>query len=291
MKLKLLILLSLTLSTFAMNKGVYGTDDRVEASLYHNPIIKEQSKAVAAMIYSSHIKEIDENTHELMWGKYGMLDNFCKEVPFQGQPTSSNCTAFLISPTKVMTAGHCMRSTYNCNDTKFAFNYNIENVTGPHAPYDRFHINGVKLYSCKNIDITINDKNSLLDYAIVELDRPVEGVTPLSLRKQGAAELGDGVYMIGTPGGIPLKITDNATVFDSTSEVFFRTDLDAFHRNSGSPVLNEKTHEVEGILVRGRPDYQKQGTCKAIKKCDSKDCPEGEEVTKINATKVFDFIN
>ena len=291
MKLKILISLCLALSPYAMNKGVYGNDDRVEATFYPDQIIKDQAKAVAAMVYNSHIKEIDENTHEFMWGKYGLLDNFCKDVPFVGQPTASNCTAFLISPTKVMTAGHCIRSTNHCSDTKFVFNYNIENITGPHAPYDRFRINGAKVYSCKNIDVTITDKNTQLDYAIIELDRPVEGVTPLKVRTQGSAELGDGVYMIGTPDGIPLKITDNASVFDSTNDIFFRTDLDAFHRNSGSPVFNEKTHEVEGILVRGRPDYETQGTCKAIKKCDSKNCPEGEEVTKMSATKVLDFLN
>ena len=52
-----------------------------------------------------------------------------------------------------------------------------------------------------------------------------------------------------------MKIADGAWVRKNTNPVFFQTNLDAFGGNSGSPVLNSETGEVEGILVRGEIDY------------------------------------
>ncbi|OUR95420.1 hypothetical protein A9Q84_16435 [Halobacteriovorax marinus] len=263
---------------------MYGEDDRQEASLHPDSRVRELSKSVAAMFYKSHLKRKDE-LYEIVFGIYGEFEKFCREVPFQGQPSASNCTAFLVAPNKVMTAGHCISTSYHCSSTSFVFDYNIENVSGPFPPYDRHQLATNDVYNCKKVIRSVNDKSGTkLDYAIIELDRNVEGRTPLKLRTEGKVENRTSVFMIGTPSGLPLKVADQANIFENSDSVFFRTDLDAFHNNSGSPVFNAKSFEVEGVLVRGRPDYQTRGLCKVLKKCTASNCSEGEEVTRILRT-------
>ena len=70
--------------------------------------------------------------------------------------------------------------------------------------------------------------------------------------------------------------------------------LDSFEGNSGSAVFNELTGEVEGILVRGKPDSVGQylpevGFCKTLNychedgtNCNTHDRIDGEHVTKVS---------
>ena len=46
-----------------------------------------------------------------------------------------------------------------------------------------------------------------------------------------------------------------------SADAFFVANLDTYGGNSGSPVFNSDTHEVEGILVRGEADFVQQGNC------------------------------
>jgi hypothetical protein len=82
-------------------------------------------------------------------------------------------------------------------------------------------------------------------------------------RVRGTGRIGNGtaVHIIGHPSGIPAKYAPGATVRDNTPTTFFRANLDAFGGNSGSPVFDSATHEVEGLLVRGATDYVPSGSC------------------------------
>ena len=55
--------------------------------------------------------------------------------------------------------------------------------------------------------------------------------------------------------------------------------LDTYGGNSGSPVFNAATHEVEGILVRGETDFTSNGTCNVSLVCPTSGC-RGEDVTR-----------
>jgi len=61
---------------------------------------------------------------------------------------------------------------------------------------------------------------------------------------------------------------------------WFTADLDTYGGNSGSPVFNARTHEVDGILVRGEMDFEFHSGCQKSKRCGKNDC-RGEEVTHI----------
>jgi V8-like Glu-specific endopeptidase len=99
------------------------------------------------------------------------------------------------------------------------------------------------------------------DWAIVKLDRNVEGRQPLSIRREGQIQDNQAVYVIGHPRGLPQKYAGNASVRNNQATTHFVANLDVFGGNSGSPVFNDSTHEVEGILVRGDLDFVRVKTC------------------------------
>jgi hypothetical protein len=89
------------------------------------------------------------------------------------------------------------------------------------------------------------------DFALVQLDRPAKGRTPLKLASGREKALP--LSMIGFPLGMPSKYSSGAKVLlDDASRQSFITNLDAFEGNSGSPVFNRQM-EVVGILVAGTP--------------------------------------
>ena len=42
---------------------------------------------------------------------------------------------------------------------------------------------------------------------------------------------------------------------NNSPKTFFRANLDTYGGNSGSPVFNSDTHQIEGLLVRGETDF------------------------------------
>ena len=74
---------------------------------------------------------------------------------------------------------------------------------------------------------------------------------------------------MGHPSGLPMKIAGGSKVH-ALEKHYFVANLDTFTGNSGSPVLNEKTGLVEGILVRGGKDYifDFDEGCYYVNKCE-----------------------
>jgi hypothetical protein len=84
-----------------------------------------------------------------------------------------------------------------------------------------------------------------------------------------------------------MKIAPNASVRSNVFVDYFGANLDAFGGNSGSPVFNENTGEVEGILVRGYQDYGWNGSCYVSNVCPNNGCPGFAEVTRVT---LFDHL-
>ncbi len=85
--------------------------------------------------------------------------------------------------------------------------------------------------------------------------------------------------MIGHPVGLPTKFAGEAVVRSNQQSAFFVANLDTYGGNSGSPVFNSDTHEVEGILVRGETDFVPQGGCNVSLVCPTSGC-RGEDCTR-----------
>jgi len=121
--------------------------------------------------------------------------------------------------------------------------------------------------------------NNAEDFAVVELDRPVTNRTPLTLRQQGQIDVGQGIFVIGHPAGLPTKVAGGASV-RSQGNGYFVANLDTYGGNSGSAVFNKSNGQIEGILVRGEMDFIYKNGCRVSNVCQNDSC-RGEDVTKI----------
>lgn len=246
----------------AQPKVAYGEDNRIDVVDSRNSMRKTLASSTATQIknYNLTLSE-DKMTYDL---KDSTLEQFmlsisrswwnpegtplCEGEKFAKQLSIGNCSGFLVGDKYLVTAGHCMTSDSDCAGAKWVFDYKKGEV-------EDLSIEASSVYSCKTIvsqKLTSHDK---MDYALIELDRVVEGKEPLQFRKEGKLALGEGVFVIGSPSGLPLKISGDATVQLNDNDVFFSSDLDTFGGNSGSAVFNARSGEVEGILVRGAKDY------------------------------------
>ncbi len=99
------------------------------------------------------------------------------------------------------------------------------------------------------------DYTNEADYALIRLNRPVIGRTPLKFRTTGEIDLDTELVVIGNPLGLPTKITTSGKVLENKYPHSFSVNIDAFKGNSGSAIFNAETGVVEGILVRGWAPY------------------------------------
>ena len=278
-KTLILIGLTLSLSVFAKQKVVYGVDNRVEVYEANNTLHEQAAQATAAMISDTKLSRNGE-TYTI---NSGTLESrgICPTSRFAKQISASSCTGFLVTPTLLVTAGHCMRNSFQCDNFKWIFDYSLKEE-GDAA---EFTIPSSNVYSCKRIVETVLDFVTKNDYAVIELDRPINDRTPLKIRQMGKVDDSAPVFVTGHPSGLPMKVADGGWVRNNTNSVYFQTNIDAFGGNSGSPVMNSETGLVEGILVRGEIDYTYDSRgCRVPKICDEDKC-RGEDVTRITEVK------
>ena len=100
---------------------------------------------------------------------------------------------------------------------------------------------------------------------------------------EGKPALGTQLTVVGYPVGLPVVISDGATV-QRHRPTFFSADLDTYQGNSGSPVFNSERLRAgelfaEGILVRGEDDFEQQAPCQISKQCPLFTSCRGEDVT------------
>lgn len=266
----------LSAATLASTQIIYGNDDRVEIQDVQNLMIQNLGKSVAARVsnWSLDIREdkfsySDSSLLSDMWA--GAV---CADEKFASQPTVADCSGFLVGEDLLATAGHCAldgegivknEETFECQSASWVFDFKMQNGSA-----NLKDINVKNLYNCK--EVIIGKLTDDEDFAIIKLDRKVIGRTPLKLRSSGKVDLNQEIFVIGHPSGLPMKYAGGAQVRENNNQFFFSTNLDTFGGNSGSPVFNALTHEVEGILVRGRTDYvdsEYEGNyCTRVNTCD-----------------------
>ena len=65
--------------------------------------------------------------------------------------------------------------------------------------------------------------------------------------------------MIGSPHGLPLKLSTNAQV-KKIYQSFFKANIDAAKSNTGSPIFNSKS-QVIGVYSHGPMESATRGNC------------------------------
>ncbi len=275
-KLVLASVCLLAVSAHAEKKVIYGSDNRVEARKHSNAKLRSLAKSVAGRVSSYNLAQNGDVFESVT--SYTLADSMrvCATERFADQKTLPDCTGFLVGEDILVTAGHCMTAG-DCENNMWVFGFEDTSTSFSKS----------QVYKCKEVIDQAADYSLLGfadDFAVIRLDRKVEGRTPLKFRTSGKIKRGQEIAVIGHPSGLPLKIADDASV-KSTFGATFKADLDTYGGNSGSPVFNAKTYEVEGILIQGKQDYvaDATGTCAVSAKSSGK----GERVFKINKVKTL----
>lgn len=276
-----LMLMSLiSQAALAIDKVVYGVDDRKDIFESNSALYKKLASSTAAMIPQGQLESVGGDLIEIK-GTTLEEDGVCSDARFAKQITAANCSGFLVGDQYLVTAGHCIESLSDCSNYSWVFDYaNLkqENAKQTVAKKD--------VYTCTEIIARALDRATENDYALVKLDRKVEGRVPLKFRTSGKIANKAALVVIGHPSGLPSKIADGANVRSNSNKVYFQATLDTFGGNSGSAVFDSKTGVVEGILVRGERDYVSDPVeaCTRPKVCKVTEC-RGEDVTRITNIK------
>ncbi len=278
-------LLALAVLAFAMTavasdkqiKVIYGDDNRLDVFESPNEAYVTLSRSTAAMIPNTSMRtQADQTT---ISGPTMVSRGFCADERFSHQITAAMCSGFLVGDKYLVTAGHCIKTDFDCSANKWVFDYKVDD-----AAQSGVTVASDSVYSCKRIISRSLETLSQDDYAYIELDRVVTDRAPLTFRKTGKINTGDEILVIGHPTGLPTKITDGAKV-RALKGKFFTANLDTYGGNSGSAVFNATTGVVEGILVRGETDYISDSRgCRASNICPENGC-RGEDVTYITNIK------
>jgi len=186
--------------------------------------------------------------------------NLCPGGNFGDQPAPGGfCTGFLAGPDTGVTAGHCVENDELdnfCSKYYIIFDYYMEDASTPRTVFDPSQV-----YTCSSLVKREYDDNG--DFTVLKLSRPAADRPVLKVRAEGKIDDGAKLSAVGYPKGLPQKFVMNFSVLDNSGPLYFATDMDAFHGNSGGSVFNTATMEVEGLVImmdgniEGDGDYVK----------------------------------
>lgn len=232
---------------------IYGADDRVEVYAHPDSALRAIAEsAVVSLIPRSQFARTKSGDIAIVTRPLSDAFGVCEDQQFAAQPTAAVCSGVLIDDDLVLTAGHCFPSDA-CERYAFVFDYYMrgEGDIEPIAWGD--------VYGCRQIVrrlVSPETALSRIDYALVQLDRPAVGRTPVDIRTTPLTT-GEPLATIGSASGLPVKIDSGSRVIDTRAPAndFFLLDSDTFEGSSGSGVFDVGAQLV-GVLVRGGRDYE-----------------------------------
>src|SRR5690606_7912461 len=98
--------------------------------------------------------------------------NLCSDQRFAAQVTPGSCSGFLVGPDVLVTAGHCVSNQKKCEDKFWVFGFTREEAAD-------LTLSGENVYKCSQVLYQVLNQGDKNDYAVIKLDRPVEGREPL----------------------------------------------------------------------------------------------------------------
>lgn len=242
-----------------VDKVIYGQDDRLD--YYESPAaMRVLADSVVSLWDKKSVNPVPKWKQAMLfaYSTLGEKMGLCPGERFADQRIGAFCSGTLVGDDIVMTAGHCIKNKAKCEDTNFIFGFGLKH------PKDLRDFTLIvpesDVYGCKEIIaqrfMDPGAEQSLgapmsADFALIRLDRKVEGRRPLPVNRGPDPVIGTGLFVIGHPNGLPVKVAAGARVGKSGEKHFFSADLDIFSGNSGSAVFNAETGLIEGIASRG----------------------------------------
>lgn len=271
-------------------KLIYGRDDRLDEYEVTDADILGAGDATVALVYWDDLFDNGNGTYTLPYMTFaeyyrladpiGTGNPLCSDEPYLNQPMAAFCSGVLVTPDMVATAGHCT-ACMEPNDMAVVFGYVMKDALTPVVTIDADQI-----YRCTEVLVS---QEGDPDWSLIRLDRAVTDHVPMLARVSGRAREEQGLLITGHPYGMPRKYENAGVIKIDAAEAFFETNLDASPGNSGSPVFNRDTLEVEGLLVSGPAlgfeEYPDEG-CDRSRVCSEDDGCEGfawERVTRVTA--------
>ncbi len=259
---------------------IYGSDGRLDLYQVSDDTLKRLADSTVALVKND--KLILQGHQVVITGdNYGTRLGLCTSERFREQNASAYCSGALVGEDTIITAGHCIQTVADCQDTSFVFGYAVKTASIlPSA------VAATEVYRCKSIIKQVL-KSGGADYAVIQLDRKVSNHVALQMRSTGESVIGDELVVIGHPSGLPTKVTTGGKVRSISHPEFLVASVDTYGGNSGSAVFNARTGLIEGILVRGETDFVRSTAgCVVSKVCTEEAC-RGEDITKISVVRPF----
>jgi V8-like Glu-specific endopeptidase len=262
-------------------KVIYGTDDRRDVFQVTDAALLRDADSAVALVNVGSITDNGDGFSTMSGQTLGVRRNLCSTEPFRDQPSIPFCSGFLVDPSIVATAAHCVTDASSLANVRFVFGYEMRNATTANT-----RIPNGDIYKGRRIlGRAIGTEGT--DWCVIQLERPVLNHRHVSVRRTGKIPNSAGLHVIGHPSGLPKKVAGNAAVRNNSPSRYFVANLDTYGGNSGSPVFHSSTHVLEGILVRGDTDYVQVGDCFRSNVCPVDGC-DGESVTR--ATEFVELV-
>jgi V8-like Glu-specific endopeptidase len=280
---------------------IYGTNNIVDLPTTEDRDLQELSTSVAAMVSSKRLfvnRYNDDKKDEYLFHGDSLAHSYrmCDE-DLNSQHAGAKCSSFLVGEDIMVTAAHCLIDVGDkkkspeevCKSHNFIFDFNDSKFQS-----DNHHGAIVKkkdVYSCAKVIEYKNDNEH--DYAVIKLDRIVEGRSPVKLLNPSEMTYGSAISTLGFPQGLTLRASTDGKFYElSKNRNWLLTQVDSFSGNSGGPIIDELTNMVVGIHTHGLNDaliYDSERSCYTYSsRCsDPTTCGTGYafNITKIETLK------